>query len=193
MILTNENGERNWKVKSSKKMLLKMRKWPLSRSILYRYAGFQTPNAFVPHQSDTMKCFYSSIDLQGQETQMTKPETQPLNYDRINAVKKSLAEMCENQDFSGVVKEVASQYQPLVAQLEDDVSQENTVFHAGETARIEEEAIALLVQNGQFDLALLLYENLKEMAYASELVQPLRKTFSFIVGAAVSQKKWQGE
>ncbi|KDO29779.1 hypothetical protein SPRG_04895 [Saprolegnia parasitica CBS 223.65] len=86
-----------------------------------------------------------------------------------------LQRLCDDNDFAGIVEEVAAYYRPLLQPLE------GTAFDPVMTARVEEEAMALLAKYLQQDAATLLYENLQAMTAASPLVQPTPCTMSFLM------------
>ncbi|OQS00066.1 hypothetical protein THRCLA_06259 [Thraustotheca clavata] len=97
-----------------------------------------------------------------------------------NPVHDKLRSLCDQGNYSEVVKEVASFYRPLVEQLEG--REPKCDFDPNLTAKVEQEAVTLLVQRRQHEAAMLLYENLQDMSAASPLVKPTRRTMSFIVG-----------
>ncbi|KDO16307.1 hypothetical protein SPRG_18155, partial [Saprolegnia parasitica CBS 223.65] len=110
-----------------------------------------------------------------------KNATSPsIDVDHMHAAYAKLQKLCDDNDFAGVVKEVASYYRPLVQSLEGHAAP--APFDPVMTARVEQEAMTLLVKYRQHEAATLLYENLQDMTAASPLVKPTRRTMSFLLG-----------
>ncbi|RHY33442.1 hypothetical protein DYB32_009046 [Aphanomyces invadans] len=113
--------------------------------------------------------------------------------------------MCNRGEFAAVVQEVAKLYQPLASALQSSgspnkrktkstealpSSNSHVLFNPDMTAHVESEAMALLVQHRATDAALLLLDNLQEMAAASSDVKPKRQTMSFILGMLTFNRRF---
>ncbi|OQR83489.1 hypothetical protein ACHHYP_14646 [Achlya hypogyna] len=109
-----------------------------------------------------------------------KASAPTIDIAEVNKVYSKLQALYDNNDFTGVVREVASWYRPLVQSLEGHPTSQP--FDPVLTARVEQEAMTLLVKGRQHEAAMLLYHNLQDMTAASPLVKPTRRTMSFLVG-----------
>ncbi|RHY95348.1 hypothetical protein DYB37_004849 [Aphanomyces astaci] len=118
-----------------------------------------------------------------------------------------MRDLCNRGEFAAVVQEVAKWYQPLASALQagghhrikrqskattapPPLSSSQVLYNAEMTAQVESEAMALLVQHRATDAALLLFDNLHEMATASSLVMPKRQTMSFILGVLTFNRQF---
>ncbi|EQC32237.1 hypothetical protein SDRG_09987 [Saprolegnia diclina VS20] len=131
----------------------------------------------LPSSASTVRDFSISVSSLPPKANATAPS---IDVDHMHAAYAKLQKLCDDNDFAGVVKEVASYYRPLVQTLEGHAA--HAAFDPIMTARVEQEAMTLLVKYRQHEAATLLYENLQDMTAASPLVKPTRRTMSFLVG-----------
>ncbi|KAH9070064.1 hypothetical protein Ae201684P_002436 [Aphanomyces euteiches] len=108
--------------------------------------------------------------------------------DPVDDAKQSIQALCARGDYAAVVESVALWYQPLVNHLQG--TQDVAAFQPDKTARVEQEAVALLVQQRAVDAVMILFENIQEMTSASPLVRPTRQTLSFLIGLFHTEKKY---
>ncbi|KAG9402231.1 hypothetical protein AC1031_006852 [Aphanomyces cochlioides] len=108
--------------------------------------------------------------------------------DPVDDAKQSIKALCARGDYAAVVESVALWYQPLVNHLQG--KQDVAAFQPDKTARVEQEAVALLVQQRAVDAVMILFENIQDMTSASPLVRPTRQTLSFLIGLFHTEKKY---
>ncbi|KAF0694199.1 Aste57867_14903 [Aphanomyces stellatus] len=112
----------------------------------------------------------------------SRPDAIPkVNLEVFKKTQQELKHMCAHKDFAAVVQRVATMYQPLVTSRQG-TDGSSVSFDPFMTARVEQEAVALLVQHHATDATVVLFENLQDMTALSDTVRPTRQTMSFLVG-----------